>query len=57
MTSQEISLLFLPLSHMVCDLEMKCAIVFPFGMEVQLITLQSTEDGTINVYLRELHND
>lgn len=57
MTSQEISLLFLPLSPMVCDLEMKCAIVFPFGMEVQLITLQSTEDGMIIVYLRELHND
>ena len=57
MTSQEVLFLFLPLSHMVCDLEMKCAIVFHFGMEVQLITLQSTEDGTINVYLRELHND
>lgn len=36
---------------------MKHAIFFPFGTEVQLIILQSTEDGTINIYLRELHND
>lgn len=36
---------------------MKYALVFTFGSEVQLITLQSIEDGMINVGPGEWHND